>query len=90
MLGCSRRAFISEKLTFLEISDMPILEKVCISLHLGFPFHWPQCQPELTGPIGPYWTLFAPYWSLFGPYCALFDPYCTLFGPIGSYLALTI
>ena len=25
-------AFISDKLTFLEISDMPILEKVCISL----------------------------------------------------------
>ena len=32
-------AFISAKLTFLEISDMPILEKVCISLYFGFPFH---------------------------------------------------
>ena len=31
-------AFISAKLTFLEISDMPILEKVCISLYLGI-FH---------------------------------------------------
>ena len=28
-------AFISAKLTFLEISDMPILEKVCIFLYLG-------------------------------------------------------
>ena len=27
MLGCSRRGFISDKLTFLEIWDMPILEK---------------------------------------------------------------
>ena len=31
-------AFISAKLTFLEISDMPILEKVCISLYVGFDF----------------------------------------------------
>ena len=28
-------AFISAKLTFLENSDMPILEKMCISLYLG-------------------------------------------------------
>ena len=28
-------ALISDKLTFLEISDMPILEKVCISSYLG-------------------------------------------------------
>ena len=28
-------AFISAKLTFLEISDRPILEKVCISSYLG-------------------------------------------------------
>ena len=28
--------FISYKLTFLEISDMPILEKMCISLYLGY------------------------------------------------------
>ena len=32
-------AFISAKLTFLGISDIPILEKVCISSYLGFPFH---------------------------------------------------
>ena len=28
-------AFISDKYTFLEISDMPILEKVCICLYFG-------------------------------------------------------
>ena len=31
-------AFISAKLRFLGISDIPILEKVCISSYLGFPF----------------------------------------------------
>ena len=33
-------AFISAKLTFLGISDIPILEKVCISSYLVFPFHF--------------------------------------------------
>ena len=39
-------AFISGKLTFLEISDIPILEKLCISSYLGIF----QMTPTATAP----------------------------------------
>ena len=55
---------------------MPILEKVYISLYLGFPF----------GLIGPYLIPIGPYLALLGPIW----PYWALFGPIGLYLALTV
>ena len=76
-------AFISAKLIILEISDMPILEKVCISLYLV------PIGPYLV-PIGPYLALLGPIW----PYLAVLGPiwlywvYLALFGPIGLYLAI--
>ena len=72
---------------------MPILEKVCISLYLGFPFHWPQRQPELTGLIdfiGPYLLPIGPYLVPIGPYLIPIWPYWALFGRVGPYLALTV
>ena len=62
---------------------MPILEKVYISLYLGFPFG--LIGPYLI-PIGPYLALLGPIW----PYWALFVPYWAFFVPIGPYLALTV
>ena len=56
---------------------MPILEKVCISLCLGFPF----------GLIGPYLLPIGPYLVPIGPYLIPIGPYLA---PIGPYLALTV
>ena len=76
---------------------MPILEKVYISLYLGFPFGLigPYLVPIglYLVPVGPYLVPIGPYLIPIGPYLALLGPiwpYWALFGPIGPYLALTV
>ena len=57
---------------------MPILEKICISLYLGFPF----------GLIGPYLLPIGPYLVPIGPYLIPIGPYLALLGLIWPYWAL--